>query len=359
MDENSIFNDQNLNNLEFLFNYAETFQFGQVHIDIEKNTRAIIIIAIHNTKLGPALGGCRFIEYTSRGAAIIDALRLARGMSYKAAIAGLPLGGGKAVIIKPPGSIDREAIFSRFGQLINNLNGQYITAKDSGSEMSDMDVIARHTPYVTTTTSTSESIGDPSYFTARGVLRSIEASVSHRLNKSSLADIHVAIQGAGAVAKFLAKELVARGARISVCDVDSTRASEFSKQFNATVVDPSAIYDVDCDVFSPCALGATINHATIPRIKAKIIAGCANNQLERRECGIELHRREIIYAPDYLANSGGLIFAASEYFKNNQNTVIAKVDEIHDTLLQIYQRSAEQNEASNVITGKLVEEMIY
>lgn len=360
MDENSIFNEQNLNNLEFLFNYAESFNFGDLHIKIDHETGLFAIIAIHNRKLGPALGGCRFIEYASKGAAIVDAIRLARGMSYKAAIANLPLGGGKAVIIKPPVIKDRKALFLKFGEFVEELGGNYITAKDSGSLMTDMDSIAQKTPYVTTKSpAPGRQGGDPSYYTARGVLRSIEASVAYRLKKETLDGLHVAIQGSGAVANYLAEQLVHAGARLTVCDIDVNSVNALAKAYDATIVPPEKIYDVECDIFSPSALGAVINRATIPRIKAKIIAGCANNQLECRGCGVELFKRGISYAPDYLANSGGLIFAAAEYFAQKQEEVTSKVDEIYDTMLRIYSRAESENEATNVITGKFVEEMIY
>lgn len=361
MDENSIFNEQNLNNLEFLFNYAERFRFGELHVKLDQDTGLCAIIAIHNTKLGPALGGCRFIEYPSRGAAVVDAIRLARGMSYKAAVAGLPLGGGKAVIIKPPHLQDRESLFLKFGEFVDELGGKYITAKDSGSSMTDMDIIAQKTKYVTTKSPTTDNdvCGDPSYFTARGVLRSIEASAAFRLKKDSLNGLHVALQGAGAVASYLAKELTNAGAKITVCDIDADRVNEFAKTYNAKIVSTNDIYDVDCDIFSPSALGATINKTTIPRLNAKVIAGCANNQLECRDCGVELHKRGISYAPDYLANSGGLIFAAADYLQQNQDEVESKVDEIYDTLTNIYVRCEQENEAPNVITGKYIEEMIF
>ncbi len=280
MNESSIFNEQNLNNLEFVFNYAENFHFGGLHIKIDQATGLTAIIAIHNTKLGPALGGCRFLQYATRGAAIVDALRLAKGMTYKAAIAGLNLGGGKAVIIEPAKPYDREALFLKFGEFVHELGGNYITAKDSGTHMSDMDIIAQKTPYVTTTSPvTDHESGDPSYFTARGVLRSIEASVAHRFKRNSLNGLHVAIQGAGAVAHYLAKNLVAAGAKLTICDVNPKKAEELAKTFAANIVSPADIYDVDCDIFSPCALGASLNTMSIPRLKAKVVAGCANNQL--------------------------------------------------------------------------------
>lgn len=359
MEDNSILNEQNLNNLEFVSNYAESLDFGDLHLKIDRVTGLCAIIAIHNTKLGPALGGCRFIEYPSRGAAIVDALRLARGMTYKAAITGLPLGGGKSVIIKPSGSYDREALFSSFGQFIDTLGGRYITANDSGTSMSDMDIIAKETSYVTTTTPPAGSqLHDSSFFTARGVFRSIQAALSYRLKKDSLNGIHVALQGTGSVAYYLAKLLSESGARITACDIDTARVNAFAKAFEADIVSPEAIYDVDCDVFSPSALGAVINRFTIPRLKATVIAGCANNQLESHESGIACQQRGILYAPDYLANSGGLIFAAADYLKQDQDSVIDKIDTIYDTLLRIFTRADAEHEPTDVITSKIVEEMI-
>ena len=359
VDEDSILNANNLNDVSYLFNYASQSRFGELHVKMDEETGLHAIIAIHNTKLGPALGGCRCIEYPSVGAGIVDALRLARGMSYKAAIAGLPLGGGKAVLIKPKEIKDRDAYFSKFGEFVDELGGKYITAKDSGSHMNDMDTIAKKTRYVTTTTQPGEQLGDPSYFTARGVFRSIQAGVHYRLKTDSLKGVHVAIQGAGAVAHYVAKDLIAEGARITVCDINAENAKSLADKYGANIVSPDEIYDVECDVFSPSALGATINSDTIKRINTKVIAGCANNQLEKRQTGIELRKRNILYTPDYLANSGGLIYACASYTNCNTEGVEKKIDEIYDTMLMIFARADEENSASNEITSKIVEEMIY
>jgi leucine dehydrogenase len=239
------------------------------------------IVAIHSTKLGPALGGCRFIEYPNTNAAIIDALRLARGMSYKAAISDLAFGGGKAVIIKPKGAFDRTALFKAFGRFVEELGGRYITAKDSGTTLEDMDIIATITNYVS---STSEMV-DPSPFTAHGVRRGIEAAVKFQLGKDSLDGLRVAIQGVGYVGHYLAAELHALGAKLIVADTDTAAVTRCVNEFGAQAVGVDDIYAVDCDVFAPCALGAIINDVTIPRIKASIIAGAANNQLDENRHG--------------------------------------------------------------------------
>ena len=359
MDEDSILNVDNLNDVSFLFNYAQRFRYGELHYKLDEETGLQAIIAIHSTKLGPSLGGCRCIEYPSIGAATVDALRLARGMTYKAAIAGLPLGGGKAVLIRPPVIRDREAYFKKYGEFVDSLGGRYVTAKDSGTSMEDMDIIATKTNYVTTTTPKDDEEGDPSYFTAKGVFRGIQAGVHHKFNKDSLKGIRVAIQGAGSVAHYLAELLCEEGAKITVCDIVKDNTDRFAKEFDADVVSPDKIYDVDCDVFSPSALGAIINGNTIPRLKAKVIAGCANNQLTRRHYGEELYQRGILYAPDYLVNAGGVIFASSSYNKTDYQAVEKKIDEIYDTLLRIFTRSDKEKEATNRITAKFVEEMIY
>lgn len=289
-----------------VFETAASFGVEEVHLFAEPEIGLKGIVAIHSTALGPALGGTRYARYPSFDAALADALGLARGMSYKAAIHGLPLGGGKAVLIAPPELSDREAYFEAWGKWVDTLRGRFITAEDSGTSVADMDAVARRTRYVAGTS----ALGDPAPFTARGVRRALEAALAFRYDKNSVAGMHVAIQGVGHVGYALAGQLSERGARITVADVDSGRAARCVRDFNAEVVAPDAIYDVEADVFAPCALGGTINPQTLGRLEVAIIAGSANNQLQHDGCARLAYGKGILYVPDYVANGGGLMMAA-------------------------------------------------
>lgn len=343
-----------VDNLDFL-NYALTQQFGDIHCRVDEETGMRAIIAIHSTKLGPALGGCRFIEYPNTNAALYDAMRLAKGMSYKSAIANLPLGGGKSVVIKPQGTFNRNAYFAKFGKFVNDLHGKYITAMDSGTELADMDTINQHTKYVA---SLSKSNGDPAYSTARGVLRGIEASVLFKLNKNSLKGIHVAIQGLGHVGYHLAKDLYDLGAKLSVADVNEQRVAKIVAEFGAKNVSTHDIHKVECDVFAPCALGAIINDKTIPEFQTQIIAGCANNQLEKESHGGVLHQKGILYAPDYVINAGGVIFACGKYYEHYQEKINNQIDAIGSSLIKIYERSAQENLPTSAIADIIAQEIL-
>lgn len=342
------------NAIDFL-NYALDHKFGDIHCRVDEETGMRAIIAIHNTKLGPALGGCRFIEYPNTNAALYDAMRLARGMSYKSAIANLPLGGGKSVVIKPKGEFDRKAYFKKFGKFVNDLNGRYITALDSGTELYDMDIISEYTPYVA---SSSVNHGDPAYSTARGVLRGIEASVAFKLNKDSLQGVHIAIQGLGHVGYHLAEDLYKLGAKLSVADVNSERVAKVVAEFGATSVSVDNIHKIECDVFSPCALGAIINDKTIPEFQTKIIAGSANNQLGHDYHGRLLHEKGILYAPDYVINSGGVIFACGKYYHTNEDVINKQIDTINGSLVKIYARSEKENIPTSNIADIIAQEIL-
>lgn len=347
--EASLLNDQ------IIFNYAEQLGYGKFYIKIDPVTKLRAIIAIHSTKRGPALGGCRLIEYPSIGAALNDAIRLGRGMSYKAAINNLPLGGGKAVLLKPEEISDRKAYFTAFGKFIESLNGQYISAVDSGTSIADMDVIATQTRYVT---GISSEGGDPSPLTALGVRRGIEAAVKFKLKKDNLKGIHVTVQGMGRVGYNLCKELITLGAKITACDVDQVAAKKYAEELGIEIVSPENIYDVDCDVFSPCALGGTLNETTIPRLRAAIVAGSANNQLEKPEQGEMLHLHNILYAPDYAINAGGLIFCYAQYTRASLTEAQASVSNIYDSLMTIFERSAVENRPTSLIADTIASERL-
>lgn len=335
--------------------YALAHGFGDLHFKVDPTTGMKAIIAIHNTKLGPALGGCRFIEYPSTAAALKDAMRLARGMSYKAASVNLPLGGGKAVIIKPKGSFDRASYMHQFGNFVNELNGRYITALDSGTVLSDMDIIGEHTSYVA---SLSKHHGDPSPSTAKGILRGIQAAVAFKLNKDNLNGVHVAIQGLGHVGYALAKHLHDLGAQLTVADISPAAVEQAIKEFGAKPVSTDQIHKVPCDVFAPCALGAIINDITIPQLQTTIIAGAANNQLAHSYHGKILHDKGILFAADYVINAGGLIFAASKYLHTPDSQINEQIDHIYTHLLEIFTRSAKDNLPTNEIADALAQEKL-
>ena len=271
------------------------------------------IVAIHDTSLGPALGGLRMWPYETEDAALQDALRLARGMSYKAAVAGLNLGGGKAVIIGDPKKQKNELLFRAFGRFVNSLNGRYITAEDVGTDVHDMEHVFQETDFCVGVHQVHGGSGDPSPFTAYGVQQAICASLLHAFGDHDISKYSFAIQGVGHVGYHLAKLLAGKKAKkIFVSDIDDERVAKVVSEFGCQRVDGDDIYDLDVDVFSPCALGAILNEETIPRLKCKIVAGAANNQLANEACGDEVDGRDILYAPDYAANAGGLMNVSIE-----------------------------------------------
>lgn len=343
-----------LDNDENFFNYAEELGLGDIHVKLDKESHLQAIVAIHNTNLGPAIGGCRYIEYHNARSAMIDAVRLAQGMAYKAAITGLPHGGGKSVIIKPPAETNREKMFKKFGQFLNEIDGRYLVAIDSGTTTADMDTIATESKHVLCT---GES-GDPAPYTSIGVRRSIEAAVKFLYGKESVDGLHIAIQGVGAVGYDLAKQLHERGAQLTITDTNTEHLQRICEELGAKAVGLDDIYSVNCDIFSPCALGAIINDETVNKIKAKIIAGSANNQLAKPEHGNQLLQREILYAPDYVANAGGLIYAASLYSHDSEEVVLKKVDKIYDGLIKVFERAHKKNEACSVVADTIAEEIL-
>ncbi len=292
------------------------------------------IIAIHSTTLGPALGGTRFWQYASSEAAIVDALRLARGMTYKNAVAGLNLGGGKSVIIGDNKTSRRELIFRAHGRFVESLGGRYITAEDVGTSTHDMDFVHMDTNHVAGLAGRS---GDPSPVTAHGVFRSIQASAKHRWGSDDLEGKTISIQGCGHVGFYLAKELCAAGAKLIVTDIDAERARKVVTECGAKAVELDQIYGVKADIFAPCALGAILSAETLPRLKAKVVAGGANNQLLEERHGDALEERDILYAPDYVANAGGVINVYSELAGWDLQRAFKKADEIFDTVLGVFE----------------------
>jgi leucine dehydrogenase len=341
-----------------IFTYMEKYDYEQLVFCQDKSSGLKAIIAIHDTTLGPALGGTRMWTYKSEEEAIEDALRLAKGMTYKNAAAGLNLGGGKTVIIGDPKKDKNPEMFRAFGRYIQGLNGRYITAEDVGTTVHDMDLIHLETDFVTGISPESGSSGNPSPVTAYGVYKGMKAAAMEAYGSDSLEGKTVAIQGVGNVAYALCEFLHEEGAKLIVTDINKQSVERAVEAFNATAVDPDDIYDVDCDIYAPCALGATVNDDTINRLKAKIIAGSANNQLKSSKHGDIIHEKGIVYAPDYVINSGGVINVADELVGYNQKRAMKKVETIYDSLTRVFEISRTDNIPTYVAADRMAEERI-
>ena len=341
-----------------LFDYADELEYGEVHLKSDAEVGLHAIIAIHNLNRGPAIGGCRFIEYDTTEDALRDAMRLARGMTYKAAISKLPHGGGKAVLVRPPGLSDdqRQELFARYGEFVDSLDGRYVTCEDSGTAVADMNVVKRQTDHVLGYDPDSGSSGDPSPLTALGVRRGVQAAVKHAFDRDDMEDLVIAIQGVGHVGYHLAHELHDLGAKLIVTDVATAAVERCADEFGARIVQPDAIFGVDCDLFAPCALGAVLNDETIPQLKCEVVAGASNNQLARPRHGAMLKERGILYAPDYAINAGGLINVAEEYAGYDADRVREQVLAIYDTMLEIFERAEAENLPTDVVADRIAEE---
>ena len=313
------------------------------------------IIAIHDTTLGPALGGTRFWQYDSTDAAITDVLRLARGMTYKAAAAGLNLGGGKAVIIGDNRRNDRETLFRAHGRFVDSLGGRYITAEDIGTSPADMEFVRRETDHVAGLQNLS---GDPSPVTGYGVYMGMKAAAKRRWGRDSLAGRTVLVQGAGKVALALCRYLHREGAKLVISDVVPEKVQTAVDELGATAVAPDAIYDQPGDIYAPCALGATINDDTLKRLKVEIIAGAANNQLAEERHGLALEQQGLLYAPDFVINSGGLINVYGELERWPQERAQRKAQEIYDAILKIFAIAERDGIPSYQAADRLAEERI-
>ena len=341
-----------------VFQYMEKYDYEQLVICQDKASGLKAIIAIHDTTLGPALGGCRMWNYATEEEAIEDALRLARGMTYKNAAAGLNLGGGKTVIIGDPFQDKNEEMFRALGRFIQSLNGRYITAEDVGTTVSDMDLIHEETNYVTGISPTFGSSGNPSPVTAYGVYLGIKASVKEAFGSEALAGKKVAVQGLGNVAYTLCEYLSKDGAELIVTDINEQAVHSVINDFGAKAVAPNDIYKVDADIFAPCALGAIINDETIDEFQFRVIAGSANNQLEQSKHGQLLHEKGIIYAPDYVINAGGVINVADELYGYNRERAMKRVETIKSSLEKIYAISREQDIPTYLAANRLAEQRI-
>jgi leucine dehydrogenase len=338
-----------------IFAAMKTMGHEQVLLSHDPSCGYFGIIAIHDTTLGPALGGTRFWQYVSTDEAVTDALRLARGMTYKSAVAGINLGGGKSVIIGDNKRPDREALFRAHGRFIETLNGRYITAEDIGTSPADMEYIKLETDHVAGLLGLS---GDPSPVTAYGVYVGMKAAAKVRWGSDRLQGKAVAVQGAGKVAYHLMQHLHAEGASITVTDIDGGKVKRAMEEFGARPAPPDAIYDQEADIYAPCALGATINDDTLPRLKVQIIAGGANNQLAEDRHGDELERRGIVYAPDYVINGGGVINVYGELHRWPVERAKKKAGEIYETLLRIFDIAKRERIPTYRAADRLAEQRI-
>lgn len=316
------------------------------------------IVAIHDTSLGPAVGGTRMLPYETEKKALDDVLRLSRAMTYKAAAAGLDFGGGKAVIIGDAQRDKSEKLLRAFGKCVESLKGRFLTGEDVGTTSEDMRIVGQETRNAIYPSESPEGEWQTSYLTAFGVLRGIQACVREMYGSDSLSGIGVAIQGVGKVGDQLARLLHAQGAKLTLTDLDRTRLLTVSKELDAAVVKPHEIYKVDADVFSPCALGGILNDEVIPILRCKIVAGAANNQLAEERHSEELLKRGILYAPDYVINAGGLISALYEMGRCDRETVIRMTAEIYDRLRAIFNTARSEKISTQVAASRMVEERI-
>jgi leucine dehydrogenase len=340
-----------------LFDLVDFDNHEQVVFGSDDATGLKTIIAVHSTALGPAAGGCRFWDYVSDEEALKDVLRLSRGMTYKNAMAGLKLGGGKGVIIGDPKKLKSNALFEAYGKQVNNLNGRYYTAEDVNITTGDMAVVNTVTDFVSGLEGKS---GNPGPFTALGTFLGIKAAVKFKLGKDSLKGIKVAVQGLGSVGYSLCEKLHAEGAELIVTDINSAALEKAKNELGAIVVGLDEIYAQDVDVYSPCALGASINDESIAQLKATIIAGCANNQLAETRHDEVLLDKGILYAPDYVINAGGIINVALEIYPEDYcaDTATKLVKNIYDTLMNVFQVAQDKGQPTGIIADEMAREII-
>jgi len=338
-----------------MFAIMEATRLEALHVAQDPTTGLKAIIAIHNTRLGPALGGCRYLSYPDEQSAIRDAARLAQSMSYKAALAGLAQGGGKAVLIRPAHVHNRGALFEAFGRFIETLAGRYITAVDSGTGSADMDCIAQHTRHVTSTT----AAGDPSPHTALGVFTGIRASAHARLGSADLQGLRVAIQGLGHVGYALAEQLHAAGAELLVSDLDRGRVQLAVEQFGARPVVSAALLSTPCDILAPCGLGGVLNALTVAQLRCSVVAGAANNQLVSPQVADQLEARGILYAPDYVINAGGLIYVALTHRGESLPAITTHLSRIAIRLTEIYAHAQAEKRSPTRVANRLAERLLY
>ncbi|MFI6484979.1 Glu/Leu/Phe/Val dehydrogenase [Nonomuraea sp. NPDC050663] len=336
---------------------TEVFGHEQVVFCADRQSGLRAIIAIHNTALGPGLGGTRFYPYESEQAALADVLNLSRGMAYKNALAGLDLGGGKAVIIGDPATDKSEALLRAYGRFVESLNGRYVTACDVGTYSEDMDIVARESRFVTGRTVANGGAGDSSILTSFGVFQGMRASAQHIHGRSTLHGLRVGVEGVGKVGHRLVDLLIEDGASVIVCDV-SERAVDQVRQRHPQVEVVASLAELvaeEIDVFAPCALGGSLDDSTVATLRARIVCGAANNQLAHPGVEKQLEERGILYAPDYVVNSGGVIQVADEIQGFNMDRARAKAGQIYDTTLKIFAIAAEEGVPPAVAADRLAE----
>lgn len=345
-----------------VFSHKEFEQHEQVSFFSCPKTGLKAIIAVHNTNLGPALGGCRMWAYENDEQALNDVLRLSRGMTYKSAITGLPLGGGKSVIIGDARKLKSAELMQAMGRAVDTFGGQYIIAEDVNTTVEDMNNIHKQTEHVVGISHDGKGSGDPSPTTAYGVYVGLKAAVRYRLNKNDLKGVKVAVQGLGNVGYNLCKLLNDDGAVLFVTDINNDRVQQAVTEFGATAVALNDIYDVEADVFAPCALGAILNDDTIKRLKVSVVAGAANNQLAEARHGQALADRKILYAPDYLINAGGIINVYYEYAARqpgksyNRDEVMAHVNKIDETAAAIFKKAEQEGIPTSEAADRIAEQ---
>lgn len=331
----------------------------QVVFCYDKETGLKAIIAIHSTTLGPALGGTRMWLYKNETEALNDVLRLSRGMTYKAAVSGLNLGGGKAVIIGDAKKDKSESLFRKFGKYVNNLNGKYITAEDVGTSTRDMEYIAKETKHVTGLPESMGGGGDPSPVTAFGVYMGMKAAAKHAWGNDSLTGKKILVQGVGHVGESLVKLIRKENAQVTISDINDEQVKRVSAENQTGAVEPSAIFSTDMDIYAPCALGATLNTENIDQLKCTIVAGAANNQLaEENIHGIKLMEKGIVYAPDFLINAGGLINVYSEFTGYDRDKAYQQAQKIYDVTLDILKKSKQENVPTHIAAMQIAQQRL-
>lgn len=336
-----------------IFNHEQVLFCNDNHVGLKA------IIGIHNTVLGPALGGTRMWNYANEQEALVDVLRLSRGMTYKSAVAGINLGGGKAVIIGDPKKIKTEGLLRSFGKFIDSLGGKYITAEDVSMNSRDMEIIRMETSYVTGLPETMGGSGDPSPVTAMGVWMGMKASAKEVYGNESLEGKRIIVQGLGNVGQHLIEYLVKENAKLLVYDIDEEKIKTISKKYKVTVLSKDELYSADADIYAPCALGATVNNYTLGQLKVKIICGSANNQLEDETIhGKMVEEKGILYAPDFVVNAGGIINVYYELEGYNRQRALAHAERIYDTTTQIFQIAKKEKLPTYLAANRLAEERI-
>jgi len=343
-----ILSQNQLSKIAPVFGHGSFNEHEQIVFCADKDTGLKAIIGIHNTVLGPALGGTRMWNYATEGEALNDVLRLSRGMTFKSAITGLNLGGGKAVIIGDAKTEKTPALMKRFGEFVHSLGGKYITAEDVGMETSDMDLVRDVTPYVTGISESRGGAGNPSPITAYGVFMGMKAAAAHAFGSESLEGRTVLVQGIGHVGEVLVEHIVKEGGKVLISDINEERLQQVSDTYGATIYAEENIYNADVDIYAPCALGATINDQTINDLNVKVVAGAANNQLaDENKHGTLLREKGIVYAPDFLINAGGIINVYAELENYGKQEIIRKTENIYDTTLEILKKAEQEDITSH------------